>query len=289
MKMQKVLHFHLEAAKKKPKYISRQYAMFEKYDGWYGYADFSKELIMPHIIRSSTGRHIPAVDDLAQFLFDRIHEEGRLIFEILVSGAPKFHTLNGILNRKNEQANAYLMVHDFIPTHFDWIFQDRYNKAVQIVDDAYGYTLRTAPILGVSDDPDVWHYNAKEIWRRGGEGLILKDLAGTFHPGKRNATLMKIKEEVTLDLLVIGVVQGEGKYAHTTGAIKVMDRQGHTLTISGMSDKERGQWWEDPEGSIINKVVEVKAMKILPDGSLREPRYKAIRYNKFPSDIDAIK
>jgi hypothetical protein len=37
---------------------------------------------------------------------------------------------------------------------------------------------------------------------------------------------------------------------------------------------------------IHGKVVEVKAMKELPDGSLREPRFKCIREDKTIGDID---
>jgi DNA ligase-1 len=52
-----------------------------------------------------------------------------------------------------------------------------------------------------------------------------------------------------------------------------------------MTDAQRELWWAEP--TLINgKVVEVKAMKELPDGSLREPRFKCIREDKTIGDID---
>jgi DNA ligase-1 len=81
------------------------------------------------------------------------------------------------------------------------------------------------------------------------------------------------------------MVKGEGKYSDTLGALLVRDKNGITHTISGMTDGQRELWWENPL-LIQGKVVEVKAMKELPDGSLREPRFKCIREDKTIGDID---
>ena len=60
---------------------------------------------------------------------------------------------------------------------------------------------------------------------------------------------------------------------------------GFTGTQSGMTDAQRDEWWK-AESAIIGKVVEIKAMKRLKDGSLREPRFKSIRFDKTVSEID---
>jgi DNA ligase-1 len=96
---------------------------------------------------------------------------------------------------------------------------------------------------------------------------------------------MKIKEEVSKDLAVVGMVEGEGKYQGTLGALIVQSRDGTKHQVSGMTDDQRERWWNSKE-LIIGQVVEVKAMKELPDGQLREPRFKCIRHDKTLAEID---
>ena len=86
-------------------------------------------------------------------------------------------------------------------------------------------------------------------------------------------------------MMVIDMVEGEGKYAGTLGALKVFESSGQEHAVSGMTDVQRDFWWAAP-GTIVGQVVEIKAMKRLANGSLREPRFKAIRHDKGIEDID---
>jgi hypothetical protein len=52
-----------------------------------------------------------------------------------------------------------------------------------------------------------------------------------------------------------------------------------------MTDKQRTTWW-NARSLIIGQVIEVKAMQELPDGSLREPRFKCVRFDKTLAEID---
>ena len=279
MKPQLALHLYSDLDKKKPYSTDKEYAVFEKYDGWYGYADAPS-----CIIHSRAGREIPALKDLS----DRLRKaapktRGRLIFEILIEDVPEFHELNGILNRKYEQAEgAYIRVHDYIPNfNEDVPFSTRYQYAAELVRRINLPEVYMAPMLATTSSHEQMQHCAQQIWDKGGEGIILKELTAPYTSGKRNATLLKIKEDVTLDLLVVGVVKGQGKYRHMTGAIQAEDKFGRVHLIgSGLTDEMRD------DHSIVGKVVEIKAMKKLPDGTLREPRFKAIRYDKLPSEID---
>ena len=280
-KVQRALHKFLEADKKNPKYIGKTYAVLEKYDGWYGYYENG-------VIYSRAGRAIPSVQWLAKKIHDkRPCMEGILIFEILVEGFPVFSDLNGILNRKREPAlGAYLKVHDWIdPFNATLDFKHRWKLASYLVGriDLPEMTL-VVPITA-SSNPDCWQRIAEDVWSRGGEGVILKALQAPFEPGKRNSNMMKIKEELTLDLEVVGMFEGEGKYLGTLGGLIVAGLDMYRHRISGMTDTQRDEWWAD-EDLILGQIVEVKAMKKLKDGSLREPRFKAIRHDKYVEDMD---
>ena len=278
---QLALHLYKEEEKKKPRHHGHTYAMFEKYDGWYGYRDTNGPIC------SRKCREIPSLAKFSKEIMFTVR--GRLIFEILLSDIDDFHTMNGVLNRSKgecEAKTAYLRVHDFIPLGCEEMpFFERYESACKLVYAINNPRVIMAPKIGVHHRPEVWKNCVDQIWYNGGEGIILKRTDAPYSPGKRTFDLMKIKEEVTLDLVVIGMAIGEGKYADTLGSLIVSDKSGNHHNVSGMSDPERFDWWDCP-AKIIGKVVEVKAMKKLKDGTLREPRFKAVRFDKTVQDID---
>ena len=285
IKPQKALHMFQEADKKKPKFIGQEYMVFEKHDGWYGYLDFPS-----CVIHSRAMREIPALRELSDSIRERRPQvRGRLIFEIMIEGLEydSFPELNGRLNRKSEQVeDVYLQVHDFLHDFkVDMVAEKRYQFATEIVDRLDHLSVRVSPVIGRSSDPTQWQGFAEKVWENGGEGVILKRSNAVYSPEKRNSDLMKIKEELTLDLEVVGRIGGQGKYANTLGALKVRDKAGNIHKVSGMTDEQRDLWYKDKE-AIVGKVVEVKAMKRLKDGSLREPRFKSIRFDKSVSEID---
>lgn len=286
-KAQKAQHVYLDQDKKSPKLNGETtYVVFEKYDGWYGYYDFGN----PDAgIRSRNNRTIPSLAGFAEVL--RVaaerdqHYTGILVFEITLPEFPEFHVMNGILNRKQLfTGKLILQCHDFIMNR-PLPFSERDGMRCDIVAGMGLSFLHSAPIIGVARDAEKAYACANEVWQGGGEGVILKDVAALYHQGARNGTLMKIKEECTLDLLVTGMLEGEGKYKGTLGALIVIDSNGRKHTVSGMTDEQRTDWWAD-YNKIVNRVVEVKCMKVNKDGSLREPRFKAVRHDKIITEID---
>jgi len=288
MKPQKALHLYDEESKKKPK-TAGVFAIFEKYDGWYGYLDIKSGGYTN--IHSRACREIPSLIDLSttintRLCFNDITLKGRLIFEILLRDEREFSALNGILNRSVgdcQAKTAYLKVHDFVDD-INVPFEDRYARAGELVKQLDLPCVELARPLAIGT-VDFAKQLVREVWSHSGEGVILKNLAKPYSPDKRNADLMNIKEEVTKDLLVLEMVAGEGKYATTLGTLVVQDKYGKDHHISGMTDAQRDEWWTKKH-TILGRVVEVKAMKVLPDGSLREPRFKAVRYDKLSSEID---
>ena len=124
---------------------------------------------------------------------------------------------------------------------------------------------------------------AEEIWNRGGEGLVLH--ANLFQPyqgGKRNASIIKIKKGLSVDLRCTGVFRGAGKYADTLGGI-LCSYKGKTIRVSGMTDADRKDWWKD-NSIVVGKIVQIDAMGESAKGVLREPRFKGIRFDKEEPD-----
>jgi ATP-dependent DNA ligase len=285
--IQKVLHFH--EAKAKKNFKLETYAIMEKKDGWLLYCDYIDGKWGK--LSSRAEREIPSVDYLNELIAKSLSpkENLRLIFEATIPNM-QFHELNGVLNRKSEEASdVVLNLHDAIfLDRPELAFNERYkyaNIAYEMLKVWLGHWVELIPILAVTSDEELIYKYFNSILELGGEGVILKNWEAGYFFGKRNANMMKIKEEVTKDLAVVGMVEGEGKYQGTLGALIVQSRDGTKHQVSGMTDDQRERWWNSRE-LIVGQVVEVKAMKELPDGQLREPRFKCIRHDKTLAEID---
>lgn len=188
---------------------------------------------------------------------------------------------------------AYMVVHDAIP-YSDFVagscdipYQERVQVARSIaIKLGWKYALGSLVI----DEQQARSF-ADYIIDAGGEGAVFKQPLGTWVAGKKDCRMMKIKQELSYDLTVTGLAEGAGKYTGTTGTIECFFRRfgkkaGEivVVSISGMSDKERDIWWNDPT-TIIGQIVQVDAMRFTEFGMLREPRYKGIRYDKEQADI----
>lgn len=286
MIVQKAKHLYQELDKKKPACVGVEYAIFEKYDGWYGYIDLDGTTT-PRIM-SRADRMIPSMVAFSSRLTEAMPTGvcGRLIFEITIPSIPDFSTLNGVLNRSKAPCQAQgvvLKCHDFIEDE-QYKFFRRYDRLTQLVNNLNLAAVQLAPILAYGSYKDVQDY-AESIWAKGGEGSIGKAINALYHEGTRDYTLIKVKEDVDADLLVIDMVEGAGKYTGTLGALICRGRDGNEHRISGMTDEQRYQWWTNPS-VIVGRIVEIKAMKKLKDGQYREPRFKAVRFDKTVADID---
>lgn len=152
-----------------------------------------------------------------------------------------------------------------------------------------------------------------EARRRGNEGLIVKDPASHYTPGRRGHAWLKLKKAAaTLDVVVVGAEQGHGKRSDVlsdyTFAVR-HDRTGELLTIgkayTGLTDREIEELTEHFEANTVERrgryrvvhpdvVLEIAFDAIRPSKrhrsglALRFPRIKAIRRDKTSGEIDML-
>ncbi|KVD54734.1 hypothetical protein WI87_23835 [Burkholderia ubonensis] len=125
--------------------------------------------------------------------------------------------------------------------------------------------------------------------KRAFDGAILRDPNAGWKAGSgSDGSIIKAKPRETFDLRIIGVEEGEGKYAGTTGKLVLQFADGTVVKAAGGTDAERAQWWADRDvrhiNGIIGKIGEVACLERLPSGELREPVFKGVRFDKV--DVD---
>jgi DNA ligase-1 len=146
---------------------------------------------------------------------------------------------------------------------------------------------------------------------RGNEGLMIKDPASTYTPGRRGKSWLKMKRELaTLDVVVTAVEYGHGKRIGVLSDYTFAVRDGDRLlnigkAYSGLTDVEIAEmtkWFLehkiadhgmrlDVEPKIVLEVAFNNMMRSDRHSSgyaLRFPRIVRLRPDKLPEEIDTI-
>ena len=146
---------------------------------------------------------------------------------------------------------------------------------------------------------------------RANEGLMVKDAASGYTPGRRGMSWLKLKKELaTLDVVVVGAEFGHGKRSGVLSDYTFAVRSGRDLltigkAYSGLTDVEIAELTEHFLANTVSQegryrevnpdvVLEVAFDRVQPSDrhasglALRFPRIKAIRRDKTLADIDTL-
>lgn len=113
--------------------------------------------------------------------------------------------------------------------------------------------IRPVPILGLASSIDAVTPIAEEIWRRGGEGVMLNVASGKYEI-KRSKQLLKIKHTEEVVLPVVDILEGTGKYEDSMGAVVVQYKDSLVGVGSGFTDDQRRAIWDEPNKYIGRKI-----------------------------------
>lgn len=300
MNPQKALHLYVEEQKKKPN-INHTYFVTEKLDGWYTYLDVVGTEIVS--FKSRTHRVIPALlphhaeaRSLLRNTLPMFQNFGvyscRVLCETVIPDMD-FHTANGLLNRTANFAELtpVFHIHDVVPFGIDgacsgWNGEKRQRLVMtldKVIQTMHYDSFRTVPVRTISSKKDDWLAEFHKVVDAGGEGVVLKRVDADYAPGARNSSLMKIKLEESFDLLCEGVVDTVGEKGNPNKNLRLVDAAGTKVEVRLGADKDLETI---AETSPVGHVIEIKCMTKLASGGYREPRFKAFRWDKSPTDID---
>lgn len=199
----------------------------------------------------------------------------------------EFKDISGMFRRQSPQPELQAWVFDAV-TLQEYRLGTAARPYAQRQRALQGVLSREAGVLPVISAFEPMHVEERVAalrsstgWKFRLDGLIQRDIEGFWIAGKDNVgAVLKLKNVMSMDLEVAGIVEGEGKFQGMLGAIEVYWK-GERVTVSGgkFTNEERVHYFLNPT-ELIGKIVEVHALGTTPDGKLREPRYQRIRDDK---------
>ena len=198
-----------------------------------------------------------------------------------------FNKTSGLINRQGEKKGLVYNMFDIIDNNMSYA-----NRQLLLREcEPKSRDLRILPILYVGNDVEKIDAILGRITQTGGEGVMLNAITRNYEQ-KRTDALLKYKIVKSIDMVVVGVYEGTGKYTNMIGGLscKLVTTDGKIIICdvgSGLSDYQRMIWMQHPE-LIMNKIVQVGYHEMTQNEenvgtnlySLRFPRFVKIRSEK---------
>lgn len=148
--------------------------------------------------------------------------------------------------------------------------------------------IKPVPILGLVHNLQAVEPIVGEIWKHGGEGVMLNTSSGAYEI-KRSKQLLKIKHVEEFVLPVVNILEGTGKYEDSMGALVCLytsadGAQSYVGVGSGFTDEQRRDIWENQD-KYIGKMAEVESF----GESINAQGYKSINcpiFKRFVGDVE---
>jgi DNA ligase-1 len=190
-----------------------------------------------------------------------------------------FQNLMKVFRRSNIENDSIILRNGCKFVIFDVINDLPLEDRVSIIEGLQKTTkVSTVVYVKVKNDFGLLKEIAKMFIDKGHEGIIVKHPLAKYED-KRAFTWMKFKKSDSIDLEIINIKKGEGKYSEVMGNI-VLDYDGKELSCgTGFTDEDRKYFWEHRK-SLIGKTAQIKFMEKTKTDSLRHPVFECIRIDK---------
>ena len=224
-------------------------------------------------------------------------ELSKAIFDEITYGSTSAKPQYVSFNKTSGQINQHTINKQLVYKIFDIQMPDvPYNERRRILNELtpYADNVKIHPVLTTlnytMNMEDEIARCMQVIRNLGGEGLMLNK-SNQLYQHKRVKDLLKVKDVQTMDMLVLDIFHGNGKYENAVGGLvcQAITPDGKIVNCNvgtGLSDEQRFAWKD--RKLIVGKIVEVEYFSLSQDSSalgtqyysLRFPRLKGIRRDK---------
>ena len=194
----------------------------------------------------------------------------------------KFPEISGAFRRHAAQPQLEFIAYDihdpdsFCGGRNSAPYQQRYSQLCDVL----GTDALCPPLLKAN--APYREVAAAYVARGGFDGLILRDMQSTWTTGPaREGQIIKVKPNVSLDLRVVGWSSAPGaKTGREVVTFTVEYRGVRTDVGSGVPHSVT----PDNAQTYMGAIAEIECMAVNPNNTLREPRFKGVRFDKEEPD-----
>lgn len=202
-----------------------------------------------------------------------------------------FRKATGIINSDGDKSEICMTVFDCLPVaDFDSPTPKmRYSQRRRLMDGLEDTdNVRVLPVLYQGTDHTQIPILLDKMVGEDKEGLMVN--LDVPYKRKRHSGILKVKRFYTMDLRVVSVEEGEGKYVGMLGKVNV-EFNGNVVGVgSGFTDEQRIKYWEDKD-YLVGKIIEVKYKEVSTDKktglqSLQFPVFVCEKFDKTEPNIE---
>ena len=121
---------------------------------------------------------------------------------------------------------------------------------------------------------EIWNYHEQCV-SQGYEGVIIRNLKGTYEKGFRSSNLIKLKVFNDAEFKITDVIEASGRDAGT--AIFVCECEGGYFNVKPQGTRELRKEYFDNQYKLIGKMVTVQYQGLSDEGIPRFPSAVTIR------------
>ena len=260
----------------------------QKYDGVFCIA-YNDKINKKCLIFSRTGKQYTSMQHIEKDMENlfRLYDIDLILFEAYILDTPQSIISGYCRDTVNQHKELVAICHDCLTLN-EWKgiiktpYSNRYERPKYMRADKHNLYYPNG-ICAYNLNEIIFY--ASESWKAGGEGVVIKKINASYERGKRNWSLMKLKQEISYDLRIVDVEEGSGQFKDAVGALICKFKDSNISIGSGLTSEERKLWWKH-KNFIVGHIAEIKAMRISSKGVLREPVFKGIRYDKDKADFE---
>ena len=203
----------------------------------------------------------------------------------------EFNETSGKINRKDKQSGLVYKV-------FDIMTDDKYSERRRILDNmkVESNNVKILPVLArydtISDFTTGVDKLVNVVTGLGAEGLMI-NVGNAPYVHKRNYNLLKYKKSKRMDMKIVDVIEGTGKYVDKCGSLycEAISEDGTKIVCnvgSGLSDQERDLIWKYQD-VMKGAIVEVEYFELSQNSTTNGTKIYSMRFPRlinFRSDKD---
>lgn len=203
----------------------------------------------------------------------------------------EFNETSGKINRKDKQSGLVYKV-------FDIMTDDKYSERRRILDNmkVESNNVKILPVLArydtISDFTTGVDKLVNVVTGLGAEGLMI-NVGNAPYVHKRNYNLLKYKKFKRIDMKIVDVIEGTGKYVDKCGSLycEAISEDGTKIVCnvgSGLSDQERDLIWKYQD-VMKGAIVEVEYFELSQNSTTNGTKIYSMRFPRlinFRSDKD---